>query len=50
MRSAEFFRRSKVSKVEEALFATFDLLKNLLATSSIKRSKVFKALFRLSIS
>jgi hypothetical protein len=27
MRSKEFFRRSKVSIVEKALFATFDLLK-----------------------
>jgi hypothetical protein len=50
MRWTEFFRRSKVSKVEKALFATFDLLKNLYATSLIMRSKVFKALFRLSLS
>jgi hypothetical protein len=45
MRSKEFFRRSKVvkvAKVAKALFATFNLLIKLLATSLIRRSKVFK--------
>ena len=42
MRSKEFFRRSKVSKLSKALFATFDLLKKLLATSTIRRLRVYK--------
>jgi hypothetical protein len=40
MRSKEFVRRSKVAKVAKAIFATFDLLKNFLVTSTIRRSKV----------
>jgi hypothetical protein len=50
MRSKQFFRRSKVVKVVKASFATFDLLKNLLVTSMIRKSKVAKALFLTFIS
>jgi hypothetical protein len=37
-------------KVENNAFITFDLLKKLIATTLIVRSKVSKALLRLSVS